>query len=85
MEKGVSDMVYITHLCLNVNTPHDRRFFSNKKDAIRYGKMVSKRDTYANWEVSQEVTYEVEACKTPKTKKQWIQFLNHNGSVEGVI
>jgi hypothetical protein len=81
--KGVSDMIYITNLSLNINCPHDRRFFSNKKDAISYGKMVSKRDSWTDWEMSQEVTYEVEACKTPKTKKQWIEFLNHYGSIGG--
>ena len=74
-------MIYITHLWLNANHPYDRRFFPNKKDAIKYGKMVSKRDTYTDLGMSQKVTYEVESCKTPKTKKQWIQFLNCNGSI----
>jgi len=74
-------MIYITHLWLNANHPYDRRFFPNKKDAIKYGKMVSKRDTYIDLGMSQKVIYEVESCKTPKTKKQWIQFLNCNGSI----
>ena len=74
-------MIYITHLWLNANHPYQRRFFSNKKDAIKYGKMVSKRDSYTDWEFSQEVTYQIEVYETPTTKKQWIRFLNHNGCV----
>jgi len=73
-------MIYITHLWLNINHPYDRRFFSNKKDAIIYGKRASKGASYTDWENTHEVTYEIESIETPKTKKQWIQFLNHNGS-----
>ena len=65
----VSIMQDISHLL-------EVRFFTNKKEAIRYGKEQAKNLSYENEFDSVTVDYEIQSVTKPKTQKEWMMFLN---------
>lgn len=73
-------MIYKVTIHENIGEFIERKFFSNKKDAIKYGKKWEKRSSvggdgpWDNYNVT--YTYEIDTFKTPKTKKHFLSFLN---------
>ena len=73
-------MIHKVTIYKDIITEHNRGFFSNKKDAIKWGK---SREKVLDLGLSgiEEYTYKLESIPTPKTKKEWIRFINIHGSV----
>tara|TARA_R110002020_G_scaffold467083_1_gene690318 strand:- start:465 stop:692 length:228 start_codon:yes stop_codon:yes gene_type:complete len=73
--------MYKVTIWQNINHKSDRRFFSNKKDAIKWGKS-NEREIEWDFESTDTYTYELESIPTPKTKREWLIFLNRHGSID---
>ena len=70
-------MIYKVSIMQDISHLLEVRFFTNKKEAIRYGKEQEKGLSYeSEWGESYEVAYEIQSVKKPKTQKEWMMFLN---------
>ena len=75
-------MIHILELTKNITNLVEKRFFTNKKKAIQYGKEQEKNLSYeSECYDSVSVTYEIKSVKKPKTQKEWMMFLKIHGSV----
>ena len=69
-------MIYKVTIYENINNPHEVRFFSNKKHAIKFGKNYKKQSYACDMGYSVEYSYTLDTFNTPKTKKDFLYFLN---------
>ena len=73
-------MIHKVTIIQNINHESDRCFFSNKKDAIEWGKS-NEREFEWDFESVDTYTYELESIPTPKTKMEWVRLINKHGSI----
>ena len=77
-------MIHKVSLMQDISYLVEGRFFTNKKEAIRYGKEQAKNLSYESEFDSSVITdYEVESFTKPKTQKEWMMFLNFHSYTGG--
>jgi len=69
-------MIYKITIYENSNNTYKVKFFSNKKHAIQFGKNYEKKSYSCDMGYSVEYSYKLETFNTPKTKKDFLSFLN---------
>jgi hypothetical protein len=73
-------MIYKVTIYENINNTYEVKFFSNKKHAIQFGKNYEKQSYACDMGYSVEYSYKLDTFNTPKTKKDFLSFLNVYGS-----
>ena len=77
--------LYMVEVLAEVITTSDRKFFTNKRKAIAYGKEMTTdkelvQDTGGTiWGGSIDYTYKLKTLRMPKNQGEWIRLINFYG------